>query len=402
MSASALMMGDIDKNGKVESADARTALRASVGLHQLTSEEFTLADMDNSGKIESADARSILRAAVGLEEKRELVTESATEKEEETTKAPEAQVPSTQAPTTEAPTTEAPTTEAPTTEAPTTEAPTTTPLPAEHPGYHIFNTIGINGDTKCAYADCDAVIPSFNDIVNHLKDTSNNKNRFTTIRETASTDTDDLLIATMTGIKPSTISEFIEIQENRHLNKSTFYVSGKEYVSNLTEADVTSKKIEKVTDVDFAASFPKTIKIDNESYSTVSAKENSKGDFYKITVVVQDRAYDMKDTSDKVSVLDKIYADNFYETGIKNAQEEMLSSMKDFLDNMSCTITPCVTVEYFVTTDTYTPVAAKYSCNIAVNTAFIGDNSDDVFNLPTINYADNSYIFFNPTFTMAK
>ena len=66
--ASGAALGDIDGNGKIESADARVALRASVGLETLTpgSEAFLAADHDKNGKIEAADARRILRISVGL------------------------------------------------------------------------------------------------------------------------------------------------------------------------------------------------------------------------------------------------------------------------------------------------------------------------------------------------
>lgn len=59
--------GDVNKSGKVETADARLALRTSVKLETLDEEAFALADVDFNGKVESADARLILRAAVGLE-----------------------------------------------------------------------------------------------------------------------------------------------------------------------------------------------------------------------------------------------------------------------------------------------------------------------------------------------
>lgn len=68
-SAPAFLIGDVDQNGKVESADARLALRASVKLESYAggSNSFLAADVDRNGKIESSDARSILRASVNLE-----------------------------------------------------------------------------------------------------------------------------------------------------------------------------------------------------------------------------------------------------------------------------------------------------------------------------------------------
>ena len=61
--------GDVDGNGKVESADARLALRASVKLENFVkgSTAFLAADVNKDGVIGSDDARHILRASVGLE-----------------------------------------------------------------------------------------------------------------------------------------------------------------------------------------------------------------------------------------------------------------------------------------------------------------------------------------------
>lgn len=58
--------GDADLDGSVTAADARIALRASVGLEAVTQLLLHTADMDRDGRITAADARSILRRAVGL------------------------------------------------------------------------------------------------------------------------------------------------------------------------------------------------------------------------------------------------------------------------------------------------------------------------------------------------
>lgn len=61
-------MGDIDNDGKVTAADARTVLRASVGLEEYRPDRFAYADIDFDGSITAADARLALRMSVGLEE----------------------------------------------------------------------------------------------------------------------------------------------------------------------------------------------------------------------------------------------------------------------------------------------------------------------------------------------
>ena len=59
--------GDVDGSGRVNSSDARLALRAAARMETLTAEQFAAADVDGSGKVNSADARRILRAAARIE-----------------------------------------------------------------------------------------------------------------------------------------------------------------------------------------------------------------------------------------------------------------------------------------------------------------------------------------------
>ena len=58
--------GDVDADGVVTAADARLALRFSVGLEELDEEQVTCADYDENGTVTAADARAILRLSVGL------------------------------------------------------------------------------------------------------------------------------------------------------------------------------------------------------------------------------------------------------------------------------------------------------------------------------------------------
>ena len=64
---SAIIVDDVDGDGEVSSYDARQALRASVGLVELSGMTFFVADADRDDVISASDARLILRASVGLE-----------------------------------------------------------------------------------------------------------------------------------------------------------------------------------------------------------------------------------------------------------------------------------------------------------------------------------------------
>lgn len=61
-----VIYGDINSNGKIDTEDARVALKAASGLFALTDEQILKADINHDGAITVFDARQILRAAAGL------------------------------------------------------------------------------------------------------------------------------------------------------------------------------------------------------------------------------------------------------------------------------------------------------------------------------------------------
>jgi N-acetylmuramoyl-L-alanine amidase CwlA len=58
--------GDVDRDGKVTTKDARLALRAAIGLENLRRVQRVAADVDRNNKIDTKDAREILRKSIGL------------------------------------------------------------------------------------------------------------------------------------------------------------------------------------------------------------------------------------------------------------------------------------------------------------------------------------------------
>ena len=62
-------LGDVNMDGKINSADARLALRAAAKVETLTEVQNALADVTGDGKVKAADARTILRIAARLEPK---------------------------------------------------------------------------------------------------------------------------------------------------------------------------------------------------------------------------------------------------------------------------------------------------------------------------------------------
>lgn len=67
VTAFAAEWGDVDADGVIAAADARLALRYSVGLDEPTKDQLERADYDADGEVTAADARLILRVSVGLD-----------------------------------------------------------------------------------------------------------------------------------------------------------------------------------------------------------------------------------------------------------------------------------------------------------------------------------------------
>lgn len=163
-SASAVLLGDVDQNGRVTAADARRTLRVAANLDQFSPEEKAIADVDFNGSITAGDARRILRVAAQLDvfQDPELTSssddETTTEKaavstkpvaegttlpsteptatepsDEETTPLPPTTEPSSTEPGSEETTGVPPTTTEPVAEETTTEEPATTPTEPETP-----------------------------------------------------------------------------------------------------------------------------------------------------------------------------------------------------------------------------------------------------------------------------
>lgn len=63
--ASSAKLGDVNKDGRINSSDALLVLQSSVGSKTLTAEQKALADVNKDSKINSTDALQILRFSVG-------------------------------------------------------------------------------------------------------------------------------------------------------------------------------------------------------------------------------------------------------------------------------------------------------------------------------------------------
>ena len=126
-------LGDVDGDGKITSADARTTLRASVKLDKLTEEEMLAANVDGDSYVTSADARLILRASVKLETLPDVIVGEEPSSEESSSEEPSSEEPSSEEPSSEEPSSEEPSSEEPSSEEPSSEEPSSEEPSSEEP-----------------------------------------------------------------------------------------------------------------------------------------------------------------------------------------------------------------------------------------------------------------------------
>ncbi len=366
VSAFAGTLGDVDGSGKIESADARLALRASVGLETLTGDAFTAADADLDKAITSADARLILRASVGLEELSE----------------PEA--------------------------------------PAVHPENHIFDTISLTAATKCSFPGCEAQLPSFGDMVNGLKNAENGVNYFTAVFEDISHNDKAELGGTLAGMMGDeeniaiTETAYSPLVVNRLITKNNFHTKGEGFVINLENKDIKSIKIEKADTVDFVSALPAKFSDGRTEYDISAIKSYDFPEVYKVTLVIPEETTDITKPASGASVFEKVYTSDYnvmleeMRKGISSSFDSLANEMAG-LEGMlkmksSGSIKSSLVVEYYVTADNFTPVAAKYSHAFGVVFDIKVTDALSVIKyltmLQKMTMTSNSYYFFNNNFGM--
>ncbi len=377
LTASALIMGDINNDGQVQASDARLALRASVGLENLTADQKKAADVDSTVGVTAADARLILRASVGLEELK--------------------------------------------------------------PKEYTFNghksdsdTIGITKGITCVEEghENEVLMPSFNELVNALKQpgTLNYFYGFTktttvtakpTVKESsvlhlALAKTMESLLSD--SVEPGTVTDYSDLTNRRHVNNATFFVSGKPYISDLTDNDIKSITMQKMSGVDFVKSLPNSYKstMSGATYNLSSVKSSAVGDVYKVTVTLNTERMTDKNIPTSTTPIEKIISAT-YNTGLKNNMKA-LSNTFDEIPEMADMIgmeieieTDCI-ITYYFTADKFEPVAAKYDVNMKtvskMHTYF--DNFFIKHKNPTTTMTVSStaeqsdYFFFNDHFSFKK
>lgn len=490
--AAPIMRGDVDGDGKISSADARLALRGSVGLEELTADFIMRADVDKNGKVEASDARTILRAAVNLEtiaqdDHEHLVDEWAPVKQKDGSYASyhtgvctvcgaavfgdhddaisvikdntctepglavqkcsccglegdtvvipaghdweEVEGTKKEATCTEdgsvemkcALCSETKTEVLPKGHLPGIDATCTQPQICKRCGTvltpalgHLYKdtasvtiTTGIRCD-RCG----ETAVPSFNDLVNVLKDGTHTYTGFKVTTSSASepelTGIMETLINLMISTKQITKEEvaamlsasigeetyYSVLEKDRDITKTSFSVVGSNNVSELTDADVQSITTERMKGIDFLASLPDTFTNEfGREENLTSLKNTVIGDVLKVTVVLAPEQYSELQANGEKSVIGKIDSDvagavtGFMGEGqnidwseeLGDAEEEedlgaiLSNAMRLRMDSIAD-----VAVSYYFDAKTNAPICAHYDGSMLIKFAMDLYLNDDL------------------------
>lgn len=375
LSASAAAMGDVDGNGKITAADARITLRASVKLENLSAAQIKSADVDGKTGVTAADARLILRASVGLE-----------------TFTPKGYTFNGHASDSD-------------------KIGITKPILSVEPGH-----------------ENEVLMPSFNDLVNALKKPGSlnyfyGYTKTKTVTDKPTVKPSSLLHAGLAStmeslledsVAPGEITEYDDFTNRRHVNNATFYVPGKSYISDLSDDEIKSITMQKMSGVDFVKSLPNSYKstASGKNYSLASIRNSFRGDVYKVTVTLNPEKITDKKLPTTATPIEKVINAN-YNAQLKKQIESLNSAFADepaMADMMGVEVeitTDCI-INYYFTADKFEPVAATYDVNVAtvskMHTYF--DNLFIKHDKPTTTMTVKStayqtdYFFFNNHFNI--
>lgn len=432
--------GDIDRDGKTTSGDARLVLRQSVGLEDYKEEDTNRCDLDRDNKISSSDARSVLRLSVNLDPypahetvpsigKDATCTEDGltdgvycTICEQELVKQEVIPSPGHQKVVDEA--VPATCTEQGKTEGehcavcklvfveqqdvpalghdPVAAVATATDVcePAKNCSrcgielspelkHDIKEGATVTAEKGITCQRCNkTTMPSFNDLVNPLKQKEH------TFRSFSRTDT-NISSPKFTGIMLAFRSDFEkEFTENMQngseydsltatetITPDNFEVVYSDAVSLLTDADLQSSKTEVIKGVDFLSTLPDSF---TGQYGRVNDLKNIKakqfGDVLKVSLTLKTEKYSETDKNNSaIPKIAKRYADMLNE-----AISEFSSLNADFMHS-TCDSDSTANVVYYFDKETLAPIAAVYSIDMDMDQAMSIDLSNmDLSDIPPL------------------
>ena len=413
--------GDMDGDKKTTSADARLVLRQSVNLENYPDETLNRCDLDRDGKISSADARFVLRLSVNLEqypahELLPVVGKNATCTEDGLTDGlycaicekefePQTTIPApghnevvdeAVAPTcTETGLTEGKhcsVCDTVLTEQAVVPALGHDPVVQENPSIFVCQEA-----QRCSRCDAEllpelqhkfpgnaavtpekgltcercgkTVIPSFNDLVNSLKQ---EPHVFRSFSRTDTTISDPEFKGVMVFFKSEfekefkenmgTDTEYVSLTDRTQVNRYTYNLVDSDKVSELKDNDVSSSKNETVNGIAFLKDLPDTF---TGQYGRVSDLRDIKakefGDVLKVTVTLKPEDFNALKDKGGTDAIGRISTE--FSDLINSAMAEFSGLNEDFLKS-SCSSISTVTVSYYFDPETLQPITAEYRLNM--------------------------------------
>ena len=409
--------GDMDGDKKVSSADARLVLRQSVGLEHYPEEATVKCDIDKDNKISSSDARMVLRLSVGLEKfpahevltvygkdvtctepgltdgtycvicEQELIPQeeipapghtvvvdeavAATCTEDGLTEGSHCSVCETVFVAQEAvpalghkpvavPTEERDVCE----EEQVCERCNIQISPMRKHTYAANAFVSAEKGITCTHCG-KTVIPSFNDLVNVLKE---EEYTYTMFSKTTTVINDPKFTGIMLALKPmfeeefkeslGEATEYTDLEDNIQVNSDNFEVIGSDKVSLLTDDDLQSVTMETVSSFDFLASLP-------DSFTSTRGRDNDlkqykdlqPGELLKVTVNIKPERYsEVKDPSGSEHIKN---AFSSYTSLVSSAMNDFNTFDEDFI-KCDCDCLSTAKVVYYFDKATLAPVAAFY------------------------------------------
>ena len=440
---SGFYFGDVDFSGEVNSSDARTILRAAVGLEDLDADARLLADMDNDTFITASDARLALRTAVALEDKLIYHTHDygdwQAKKKDDICLGTHIKVCATCGKILEENCEADMSNLIESTEA-TCTAPATNYYPCKVCGGKLAITTGeAKGHTVDSYniglttgINCSVcgqiAVPSFNNLVNSLKSSDNTYAGFS---KTVSTFKKPTYTGMFAGIgedghilpgalysmrllldkelKSSlgTTTEYTELKDYTKITKYNFPIEGTSLVSLLSESNIKSITTTKVSGIDFLSSLPDSYTAtDKKTYNLKTLKAATAGELYKVSVVLNQESYKALKDNGGSDGIKKIFSASYGSMIDETLSSLSMSGFDDFVKMDGDAISDCTIIYYF--NSDWQPVAAHYCTTMAMSTTMnmYIDENDDIQSKPTASMTMNidnemvSYYFFNGLVTV--
>ncbi|MBQ6118539.1 MAG: hypothetical protein IJK98_04840, partial [Clostridia bacterium] len=251
------------------------------------------------------------------------------------------------------------------------------------------------------------VIPSFNTLVNRMKEEDHTFSTFTYTKVTVKPPRYSGIMTMMRKEFQKAIADSIgattrysDLKENVALDNDSFHLRGTPMVSLLTEADVESVITERVNGPDFIADLPDVYVSENNLPCDLNPyKRQPATELLKVTVTVLPETYSgSKDEGGSVHI-GKVLS-NYGET-VTEAMNKVYSFNEGVLESEG-DVASELTVTWYFDAQTLAPVAAVYhtvtdstqKINIYSDEADVGvTNPSGYVSVEIINNADSYYFF---------